>query len=105
MVIVVLESSGYWRTGRLNAALKPMSRISRLTTELSTGRLMKMSVNDMRAPRLLHRPFGRRLQLLRVVDFHAAAVVELDLAGGDDLLAGLQARDDRDAVLAHLPRF
>ena len=33
--------------GSLNPACAPMSKINRLTTLASTGRLMKMSVKDM----------------------------------------------------------
>ncbi len=47
MVIVVLESSGYWRIGSLNPAWAPTRRMSRLTTVASTGRLMKISVKRM----------------------------------------------------------
>src|SRR5258705_13665930 len=43
----VFDSFGYCRIGRLVAALKPISRISRLTTTDSTGRLMKMSVQTI----------------------------------------------------------
>src|SRR6185295_5162529 len=104
MVMVVFDSSGYWRTCRLNAALRPISRMSRLTTEDSTGRRMKMSVKAMRSP-LLQRPYGRRHQCLRVVDLDVAAVEQLHLACGDDLLARGEARRDRDAVLPHLSAF
>ena len=40
----VFDSFGYCRIGRTVAARKPISRISRLTTTDSTGRLMKISV-------------------------------------------------------------
>ena len=46
-VIVVFDSFGYWRICRPVIALRPISRISRLTTSASTGRRMKMSVKDM----------------------------------------------------------
>src|ERR1700751_3679232 len=45
-VIVVFDSLGYWRICRPVIALRPISRISRLTTSASTGRRMKMSVKD-----------------------------------------------------------
>ena len=45
--MVVFDSSGYCRIGSLNPACAPMSRINRLTTLASTGRLMKMSVKDI----------------------------------------------------------
>ena len=41
----VFDSFGYCRIGRLVAALKPINRISRLTTTDNTGRLMKISVH------------------------------------------------------------
>src|SRR5215210_4736578 len=44
MLTTVFDSFGYCRIGRLVAARKPISRISRLTTTASTGRLMKISV-------------------------------------------------------------
>ena len=47
--MVVLDSSGYCRIGSLNPACAPISKMSRLTTLASTGRLMKISVKDMAA--------------------------------------------------------
>src|SRR5436305_13212007 len=64
ILTTVLESFGYCRIGRLVAALNPIRRISRLTTTLSTGRLMKMSVQAMMlpsGPRRLRRDRGRRI--------------------------------------------
>src|ERR1700709_1305662 len=59
-VITVLDSFGYCRIGRLVAALKPISRISRLTTSASTGRLMKISVKAITgAPVSVQRRFCR----------------------------------------------
>src|SRR5258707_10505522 len=46
-VITVFDSLGYCRIGRLVAALKPIRRISRLTTTDNTGRLMKISVQTI----------------------------------------------------------
>ena len=65
--MVVFDSSGYCRTCRLKAALRPMSRMSRLTTEASTGRRMKMSVNDMGRPLtdMAARPVGPMLASCR----------------------------------------
>src|SRR5437763_944846 len=37
---------GYWRTLIVRIACKPAIRITKLTTNASTGRLMKRSVND-----------------------------------------------------------
>src|SRR3954447_8778998 len=65
MLTTVLDSFGYCRIGRLVAALKPIRRISRLTTTLSTGRLMKMSVQAIVAlpsgPRRLRGDRGQRV--------------------------------------------
>jgi len=47
MVIVVFDSLGNCRIGSPIIARSPISRINRLTTSASTGRRMKMSVNDM----------------------------------------------------------
>src|SRR4029450_5385311 len=103
MVMVVLEVFGNCRTGRLKPEARPISRISRLTTVASTGRRMKMSVNDM-GSRLLPGPvFGPR-QRLGVVDADAGARIELDLAGRHHLLAGHQPIDNGNPVLTHLPR-
>src|SRR5688572_27681836 len=101
MVMVVFDSSGYWRTCRLKAALNPTSRMSRLTTEASTGRRMKMSVNDIGQPLLVGALSGRH-QCLRVVDLDQRAVGQLDLSRRDDLLALLEAGGDGDAILADL---
>src|SRR3546814_7188824 len=49
IVIVALSIRGYCRTGRLNVALTPTSRISRLTTIARMGRRIKMSVNAISA--------------------------------------------------------
>ncbi len=50
-VIVVFDSLGYCRIGNPIIARNPISRIKRLTTSASTGRRIKMSVNDMGRPR------------------------------------------------------
>ena len=87
-MIVVLDSSGYCRTGRLKPGLRPMSRISRLTTRGEDG----APDEDVRERH--GRPaycFGRSAggdKRLAVVDLHVAPLIELDLAGGDHLLAG-----------------
>jgi hypothetical protein len=47
MLTTVFDSFGYCRIGRLVAALNPISRISRLTTNANTGRLMKISVQTI----------------------------------------------------------
>src|ERR1700751_1674428 len=50
MLTTVFESFGYCRIGSTIAARKPISRISRLTTIDSTGRLIKISVKAIAAP-------------------------------------------------------
>ena len=48
-LITAFCSSGYWRTFNSVIERRPSSRTNRLTTIASTGLLMKMSVNFMRA--------------------------------------------------------
>src|SRR5581483_1223989 len=97
MVIVVLEVRGNCRTGRLKPEARPMSRISRLTTVASTGRRMKLSVNDMgTAPPLLPGPLFRPDQGLGVVDADGGPRIELDLPGRHHLLADGEAAGDGD---------
>src|SRR5262245_42047622 len=98
--MVVLDSSGYWRIGSLKPPCAPMSRISRLTTLASTGRLMKMSVKAMW---LLFRPLRLRRQGLRIVDLDGGVGVKLELAAGHDLLAFLHAFQNRDLVALARP--
>src|ERR1051326_8034530 len=92
----------------------------RLTTTARTGRRMKRSVNLIPLTaayrKSLRRPVPRsqlhgqnRSQSLRgrgcrglrrriAADDDRRAVLQLDLAGGDDLVAGLYSRQDRDVV-------
>src|SRR5436305_5471204 len=94
MLTTVLDNFGYCRIGRLVAALKPISRISRLTTTLSTGRLMKMSVHaiaiELRdlVTRRLRRHRRRRIGR----DRHCRARLQFELADRDDAVAGVYAR-------------
>src|SRR5438128_2597273 len=99
----VFDSFGYCRIGRLVAALKPIRRISRLTTTLSTGRLMKMSVQAMTlpsGPRRLRRDRGRRVGR----DRHRGAGLQSQLADRDDAVAFLHARDDFGAAVDAIAR-
>ena len=57
-VIVVFDNFGYCRIGRPIIAVRPISRISRLTTSASTGRRMKMSVKDITQPAASQRRLG-----------------------------------------------
>src|SRR5580700_1715766 len=91
----VFDSFGYCRIGSEVAARKPISRISRLTTTDSTGRLMKMSVQTIakrseliawRASRNRRRRIGR--------DRDCRARLQLELADGDDAIALLQPAED-----------
>src|SRR3954466_3723760 len=94
---------GYWLTGRLNSERMPSTTISRLITPASTGRRMKRSVNFMAcASMFLRGGIGRVGRQHRVVDHDRGAVLELDLAAGDDLLAFLQALEDRHLVASRL---
>src|ERR1051325_9788145 len=99
MVIVAFSVLGNCRTGRLNTARTPSTRISRLTTVASTSLRMKRSVNFIccRERSLLDR-LGIRVErrLHRIVDVDRHAVAQLELAAGHDLVAFLQALEDRD---------
>src|SRR6202035_855127 len=87
----VFDSFGYCRIGSVVAARKPISRISRLTTTDSTGRLMKISVQIIvtgsefsitrRRGRNRRRGVGR--------DRDRRAGLQLDLADRDYAIAGL----------------
>ena len=101
MVIVVLVISGYWRIGRLQPACKPTSRMSRLTTEASTGRRMKRSVKRAHGCYSIL-DLARLLQLDGIVDPYRRSGPELELADAYHLIAFLQPFSDRDAALAQL---
>src|SRR3954468_2499801 len=95
----VLDSFGYCRIGRLVAALKPISRINRLTTTLSTGRLMKMSVQAITRGSSVTRRLrwnGRR-SVGR--DGHRGARLQFELADRDHAVAVLDAGDDFGAAV------
>src|SRR5471030_2930678 len=103
MVTTAFCVRGYWLIGRLNSERNPSTTISRLITPARTGRRMKRSVNFMACASMFLRggirAVGRRDG---VVDHDVRAVLQLDLAAGDDLLAFLQALQDRDLVAARL---
>src|SRR6185312_13557623 len=84
MFTTVLDSFGYCRIGRLVAALKPIRRISRLTTTDSTGRLMKISVHFivMRSDISITRRLGRDLRSGIRRDGDGGAGLQLELADG-----------------------
>ena len=93
---------GYARTCSELKERSPTIKIIRLTTEASTGRRMKMSVNFMRRCALLVR--RRRVRVVRrqqlVVDDHRRAVAQLHLAGRDDHVALVDAAQDRHLIAA-----
>src|SRR5215468_10312057 len=96
----VADSLGYCRIGRTIAARKPISRISRLTTTDSTGRLMKISVHDIESlevsvTRRLRRDRRRRIGR----DRHARTGLQFELSERNDAVAGLQAFQDLGAAL------
>src|SRR5918996_3052068 len=93
--MVVFDSSGYCRIGSLNPAWAPTSRIRRLTTVASTGRLMKISVKRMG---LLLGQLRRRFERPRIVDLDCGVRLRFELAAGDHRLACLDAFEDRDPV-------
>src|SRR5205814_3657734 len=59
-VIDVLKSRGYCRIWRPSIAFSPISRMSRLTTSASTGRLIKISVNFIDHALKRHSGIARR---------------------------------------------
>src|SRR5664279_3661716 len=109
MVTTVFDRLGYWRIGKLVAALKPIKRISRLTTSDSTGRLMKRSVMAMtrrsvigfvsrgRFPpktALIQRRLRRNRRCRIGRDHDRGAGLQLELSDGHHPVARLQAADD-----------
>src|SRR3954470_5997984 len=95
----VFDSFGYCRIGRLVAALKPISRIKRLTTTLSTGRLMKMSVQAMTRGSSVTRRlrWNRRRPVGR--DGYRGTRLQFQLADRDPPVAVLHAGDDFGAAV------
>src|SRR5580658_1355434 len=98
--MVVLDSSGYCRTGRAENARKPISRISRLTTVARTGRRMKRSVKRMASgPGSVGRNLVGCLQRLGLDDGDDRSRPELQLARGSDDIARTDAGEDRHLIV------
>src|ERR1700704_5598112 len=84
MVTTAFSVWGYWLTGKLPTERKPSTRISRLMTTASTGRLMKISVKFMARISLLLRGRVCVVQRLHaIVDAQRRAVLQLELSTGD----------------------
>src|SRR5688572_18004939 len=100
-VIVALSSRGYCRTLSVRTACNPARTIKRLTTMASTGRRRKISVSFTSA---VFRPRAQAwLRLLEaVVDDDGRTVAQLEGAGADHELAGLESVADRHEVSARL---
>src|SRR5258708_28931085 len=100
-VTVALSSLGYWRTLSVRIACRPAITMTRLMTSARTGRRTKTSVSFTASPVLgVRRQLGVRLD--RVAHDDERAVAELEGARRHDLLAGLDAVEDRDEVAARL---
>src|SRR6516162_2992753 len=93
MVIVVFDSFGNCRIGSPIIARSPISRINRLTTSASTGRRIKMSVNDMAQSNF--QPDGTLLTQLRVrLGFPSPTLLNpLPPAGGEGRVRGADRTD------------
>src|SRR5512141_3091011 len=92
---------GYCSTGSSATERSPITSSSRLTTLASTGRWMKISVNFICAPSLVHRPRRGVVRGLDVVvDHDLRAAAQLDLARGHHGLAFGKAGEHRDLVAA-----
>src|SRR3984957_2183916 len=104
--MTVLSSLGYCRIGSVISERAPTRSMSRLTTSDSTGRRMKMSVKNIRRKLLaragsMHRHGGGRGQRISGRR-DRCAVDQLELAGGGDAVARLEARKHRDLVVEML---
>src|SRR6185312_6981269 len=99
MFTTVLDSFGYCRIGKLVAALKPIRRISRLTTTDSTGRLMKRSVHFIVMPSdiSIERRLGRNLRSRIRGNRHGGTRLQLELTDRHHAIAGLHAAHDHGA--------
>src|SRR5580704_130245 len=90
----VFDNFGYCRIGSVVAARKPISRIKRLTTTDSTGRLMKISVQaiamKLRRVGSVTGRIGRNWRWRIGRDRYRRARLQLELADGDHAIAGLQ---------------
>src|SRR6185437_14413646 len=87
--------------GRLVAALNPISRIRRLTTSASTGRLMKMSVQTIaiRSVKSVTRRVCRNRRWPVGRDRHRRSRLQLELADRDHAIAVLDAAEDFSAAI------
>src|SRR5580658_8753646 len=85
-------------------ARRPSTRISRLTTLASTGRRMKISVKRIGPSPARSAVYGDGGGIVGglhlVVHHNRGAVVQLDLSGRDDCIAGLDAAQNRHLVAA-----
>src|SRR5579859_2363783 len=105
MVTTAFSVWGYWLTGKLPTDRKPSTRISRLMTTASTGRLMKRSVKFMsRASPFLRRWVLVVQRLYAVVDAHRRAVLQFKLTTGDHHRPLGHALQDRDLISTRRPR-
>src|SRR4029079_10287899 len=86
--------------GNLKPACAPTSRMSRLTTVASTGRLMKMSVKRIG---LLLRQLSRSFYRARIVDLDGGARLQFELAAAHHLLSCGDAFEDGDPVALGRP--
>src|SRR5580704_12509486 len=108
MVVTVTTAfsvRGYCKIGNEPTARNPSTRIIRLTTLASTGRRMNTSVKFMpEGPALpvvrLWIDVVRRLH--RVVHHDRRLVAQLELTGGDDDVAFLDASEQRDLIAPSL---
>src|SRR6266446_1468515 len=101
MVTTAFWVFGYWRTARLVSERTPSTRIKRLMVIASTGLRMKRSVKFIYADSLFLRlRIGTVRWLHLVVDDQRRAALELDLAAGHHLGAGLDAFQDSYLIAA-----
>src|SRR5216684_4698801 len=105
MVTTAFSVWGYWLTGRLPTDRKPSTRISRLMTTASTGRLMKRSVKFMASNSLLLRRWVLVVERLHaIVDAHRRAVLQFELPTGDHHRPLGHALQDCHLISSRRPR-
>src|SRR5580698_8190088 len=105
MVTTAFSVCGYWLTGKLPTERKPSTRISRLMTTASTGRLMKRSVKFMAGASSFLRRWALVVERLhRVVDAQRRAVLQFELSAGDHHRPLGHALQYRDLISARRPR-
>src|SRR6266478_2307314 len=105
MVTTAFSVWGYWLTGRLPTDRKPNTRMSRLMTIASTGRLMKRSVKFMGRTSLFLRRWVLVVQRLHaVVDAQRRAVLQFELPTGDHHRPLGHALQDGDLIASRRPR-